>query len=136
MSLYWIFFHDLRLQKTFFHFLKLVMKARYLVFGFVLSLPLTKILFPFEMKDFDTCSCSALTLHHQFKAFMGVFIISCLAQTLVPPRLPQAAGGGHQHPWSRRLVHAGSQPRRDPGRLGGEAVGAHAAGRRLRHAWR
>lgn len=50
--------------------------------------------------------------------------------------VPQALGGGHHAPWPWRVVNAGPESRRDPCGLGGEAVGAHAAGRRLRHAWR
>ncbi|CAF98605.1 unnamed protein product, partial [Tetraodon nigroviridis] len=46
----------------------------------------------------------------------------------------QACGGGQRASRTRRFVHAGSEPRRDPDRLGGEAVGAHAAGRGLGHA--
>lgn len=67
--------------------------------------------------------CSYLLLKH--------FILINVVFSLL-----QAAGGGHYPSWSRHPVHAGSESRRDPGRLGGEAVGAHAAGRRLRHAWR
>lgn len=58
-----------------------------------------------------------------------------ISDWLSPPVL-QARGGGQHPSRTRRVVHAGSESRRDPGRLGGEAVGPHAAGCRLRHARR
>lgn len=62
-------------------------------------------------------------------------LASMSSHWLCPPLL-QACGGGQHPSWSRRVVHARSESRRDPGRLRGEAVGAHAAGCRLRHARR
>lgn len=58
-----------------------------------------------------------------------------ISDWLSPPVL-QARGGGQHPSWTRRVIHAGSESRRDPGRLRGEAVGPHAAGCRLRHARR